>query len=58
MVRHIVDPGMTIEQEEGNDAYYEYIICKSYHSSSRKKYLSSIKCFHWWYNYLKKNLYF
>ena len=44
MVRHIVDPGMTIEQEEGNDAYYEYIICKSYHSSSPKKYLSSIKC--------------
>jgi hypothetical protein len=46
MVRHKMDPGTTIEQEEGNDTYYEYIICKSYHSSSPKKYLSSIKCLH------------
>ena len=31
-----IDPETTIEQEEGNDAYYEYIICKFYQSSSRK----------------------
>ena len=46
MVRHKMDPETTIEQEEKDDAYYEYIICKSYHSSRRKKYLSLIKCFH------------
>ena len=58
MVRHKMDPGTTIEQEEGDDAYNEYINSKPYDSSSRKKYLSSIKCLHWWYNYLKKNVYF
>jgi len=36
MIRHRMDPGKIIEQKEGNDAYYENIICKSYHSRSRK----------------------
>ena len=53
-----MDPETTIEQDEGDDAYNEYVICKSDQSSSRKIYLSSIKCLHWWYNYLKKNVYF
>ena len=46
MVRHKMDRGAAIEQEEGNATYYEYIICKSYHSSSRTKYLSLIECLH------------
>ena len=46
MIRHKIDPETTIEREEGDDAYYEYIIIKFYQSSSRKKYLSSIKCLH------------
>jgi hypothetical protein len=46
MMRHNMDPETTIEQEKGDNTYYEYFICKSYHSSSRKKYLSLTKCLH------------
>jgi hypothetical protein len=35
MVRHKMDFETTIEQKEWNATYYEYIICKSYHNSSR-----------------------
>jgi len=58
MVRYQMGPQTAIEQKEKNDGYYEYIIRKPYQSSSRKKYLSSTKCLHWWHNYLKKNVYF
>ncbi len=37
MVRHKMHPGTTIEQDERDDGYCEYIISKSYYSSSRKK---------------------
>ena len=37
MIRHKIDPETTIERKEGDDAYYEYIICKFYQSSSQKK---------------------
>ncbi len=37
MVRHKMNPGTTMEQDERDDGYCEYIISKSYYSSSRKK---------------------
>ena len=57
MIRYQMDPETTIEQKERDNGYHEYIISKSYQSSSRKQYLSSIKYLHWWYNYLKKNVF-
>ncbi len=32
-----MNPGTTIEQDERDDGYFEYIISKSYYNSSRKK---------------------
>jgi hypothetical protein len=37
MVRHKMNPGTAIEQDEWDDGYCEYIISQSYYSSSRKK---------------------